>query len=202
MDSYLKHQIDLSLVHLKLASFWSNSNQNKTPASEIGLQCQSLELSVDLSRVPACDTIFFTYASYDDFIGINKDVILNMEFETIDDDQMKDLRATLLEIGKGRRPSLPSLVVNNRLYQIHLLKLGGSRPASEVEKWFKKLFPNSAYPADRFRLQVERVAEKVSQLGESDQNKFLSLKVDFDFISSSLEALGVTRVYNKPCFKK
>ena len=47
---------------------------------------------------------------------------------------MKGLRATLLAIGKGRRPSLPSLVVNNRLYQIHLLKLEGSRPASEVSQ--------------------------------------------------------------------
>ncbi|GFR82131.1 LOW QUALITY PROTEIN: hypothetical protein ElyMa_002357600 [Elysia marginata] len=120
-----------------------------------------------------------------------------------DDHQMQCLRATLLTTGKGRRPMLPPLTMNNRLlYQIYLLKIEGHRPGSEMEKWFKKLFPDSAYPADRFNRHVDRVAEKVSTLSETEMQQFLSRRVDFDFISDSLDQQGVTRILNKSNFKK
>ncbi|KAK3770780.1 hypothetical protein RRG08_036382 [Elysia crispata] len=102
-----------------------------------------------------------------------------------DDLQLQCLRITLLTTGKGRRPALPPLTMNNQLlYQIYLLKIEGHRPASEVE--FTRLFPNSDYPADRFNRRVDKVAEKASTLSETELKEFSEKRVDFDFLTPAL----------------
>ncbi|GFR61946.1 hypothetical protein ElyMa_000117500 [Elysia marginata] len=120
----------------------------------------------------------------------------------LDDNQMECLRATLLATGKGRRPSLPPLVVNNKLlYQLHLLREEAKAPAAQVQIWFQKLFPGSAFPADRFCRHMDRVAENFSSLKPGEEPAFLLTRVDFDFLSAALDVHNVTRLLDKTSFK-
>lgn len=120
-----------------------------------------------------------------------------------DDDQMQALCSTLLATGRGRRPSLPTLAMDNKLlYQLHLLRKEGNYNRKTVEKWFKKLFPDVAYPAERVGRQIDRIVEKVHSLTGDDQTLYLSQTVKFNFISEALQEKGVDRLMNYSSFIK
>ncbi|GFO34539.1 WD repeat and hmg-box DNA-binding protein 1 [Plakobranchus ocellatus] len=117
---------------------------------------------------------------------------------------MACLRATLLMSGKGRRPALPSaIVINNKLLlQLHYLRIEGKKTMKEAEKWFERLFPESAYPLTRLWSRVGRIVEKANHLNGEALCAYMNEIIDLEFISESLQAVGVTRALDGALFKQ
>ena len=118
---------------------------------------------------------------------------------------MECLRDIVFRTGKGRRPSLPAVEVNNKLFlQLHLLKYEGNLSSTSIEGWFKKLCPQVSFPSDRVWKRIQRIVKCAnSKAGDSDAlRSFLSEKVHLDRITEELEAVGVTRALDSSMFKK
>ncbi|GFS27350.1 nucleoprotein TPR-like [Elysia marginata] len=72
----------------------------------------------------------------------------------------------------------------------------------EAEKWLERLFPNSAYPLTRVWGRAGHVVETAQRLTGQALVDFLNTKVNFEFISESLQAVGVTRALDSDQFQQ
>ena len=116
---------------------------------------------------------------------------------------MECLRATLLKSGKGRRPSLPEMIIDFKLLaQLHFLRIEGGKSMKEAERWLEKLFPKISSPLSRVWARVGRVVETAQRLTGEALVVFLKTEVDFNYISDCLDAVGVTRALQSQQFKR